>query len=62
MSTTAIVIVCIVAALILVGILAAVMLAPTRLDRPFAEGYTRRQWAALNERRRARAARQREHR
>jgi uncharacterized protein HemY len=62
MSSTALVIVCIVAALILVAVLAMVMLAPTRLRRPFAEGYTRRQWAALRERRRARMARRGRHR
>jgi hypothetical protein len=57
MSTTAVVIVCLAAGAILVAILATVMSAPTRLRRPFAEGYTRRQWAALREKRRASAAR-----
>jgi uncharacterized protein HemY len=61
MSTTALVIVCIVAALLLIALLATVMLAPTQLRRPFSEGYTRRQWAALRERRRARLARRQRH-
>jgi hypothetical protein len=62
MSSTAIITVCIVAGLILVAILATVMSAPTRLSRPFGEGYTRRQWAALREKRRALAARRGQHR
>jgi uncharacterized membrane-anchored protein len=53
MSGATLVIVCIVAAVILVAILATLMLAPTRLRRPFADGYTRRQWAAFREKRRA---------
>jgi uncharacterized membrane protein len=57
MSTSVLVIVCIIAALVLVALLVFVMLAPTRLRRPFSEGYTRRQWAALREWRRARLAR-----
>jgi uncharacterized protein HemY len=62
MSTTTLVIVCIVAAVILVGILAMLMLAPTRLREPFSHGYTRRQWDAWRERRQARAERQRRQR
>jgi hypothetical protein len=57
MSTTVLAIVCIVAGLVLVVMSATVMLAPVRLRRPFSAGYTRRQWAALRERRRARSGR-----
>jgi|GEM_PF-5695602 len=57
MSSTTLVIVCIVAAVILAAIVVTLMLAPTRLRRPFRDGYTRRQWAAFREKRRAQAAR-----
>jgi hypothetical protein len=56
-GTALVVIVCVVAALILVAILATLMLAPARLRRPFRDGYTRKQWAALREKRRAQAER-----
>jgi hypothetical protein len=57
MATTTLVIACIVAGLVLVAMLAAVMLAPAQLRQPFSDGYTRRQWAAWQERRRARSER-----
>ena len=62
MSITAIILINVLAALILVVIVAAVMHAPTRLRAHFEEGHTHRQKAALREQRQAEAARRREHR
>lgn len=56
MSITAIILMNITVAATLVAILAAVMLAPSRLRRHFEEGHTHRQKAALREQRRAEAA------
>ncbi|HEY5333545.1 MAG TPA: hypothetical protein VIJ21_08365 [Solirubrobacterales bacterium] len=47
MSISAIILMNLGAAAILAALLAAVMLAPTRLHRPFATGHTHRQKAAL---------------
>jgi hypothetical protein len=47
MSISALILINIGAAAIVTAILAAVMLAPTRLHRPFAAGHTQRQKVAL---------------
>ncbi|MFN8164070.1 MAG: hypothetical protein U0R26_09650 [Solirubrobacterales bacterium] len=63
MSFTAIILINIAVASTLTAILAAVMLAPSRLQRHFANGHTDRQRAALKEQRRAEAEqRHRRHR
>jgi len=58
MSLTTIILVNIGAASVLVAVVAAAMLAPTLLKRPFAEGHTHRQKAALRHKQRAEAAQQ----
>jgi hypothetical protein len=62
MSISTIIVMNALAASILVVILTALMLAPSRLRRPFAEGHTHRQKAALRAQRRAEAAQRRRHR
>jgi hypothetical protein len=62
MSISTIIIVNALAASLLVVILTALMLAPSRLRRPFAEGHTPRQKSALHAQRRAEAAQRRRHR
>lgn len=59
MSASSLIIMNIGAASALVVVLAAVMLAPTRLRRHFAEGQTHRQRAALRDKQRAEVAQQR---
>lgn len=59
MSISMLILVNAAAASLLVVILAALMLAPSRLRRPFAEGHTHRQKAALRAQRRAESAERR---
>jgi hypothetical protein len=59
MSLTTIILTNIGVALMLVAVLAAAMLAPTRLRRPFAEGHTHRQKSALRAKRRTEVIQQR---
>ena len=59
MSASTLIIMNIGAASALVVVLAAVMLAPTRLRRHFAEGHTQRQKSALREKQRAEVAQRR---
>lgn len=59
MSITTLVLINLGAAAALTVLLAAVMLAPSRLRRPFADGHTHRQRAALRAQKRIEAARQR---
>jgi hypothetical protein len=60
MSTSAIILMNVLVGSILVVILAALMLAPMRLRRHFAEGHTPRQKAALRAQHRAEAAERRQ--
>jgi hypothetical protein len=62
MSTSAIILINVLTASILVVIVAAVMLVPSRLRAHFEEGHTHRQKAALRAQRRAEAADRRQHR
>ncbi len=62
MSTSAIILINVLAASVLVVIVLAVMLVPSRLRAHFEEGHTHRQKAALREQRRAEAASRRQHR
>jgi ABC-type nickel/cobalt efflux system permease component RcnA len=62
MSITAIILINVLAASIMVVIVTAVMLIPSRLRSHFEEGHTHRQKAALREQRRAEAARRHERR
>lgn len=62
MSISAIILINVLAASILVVLVAAVMLVPSRLRAHFEEGHTHRQKAALREQRRAEAASRREQR
>jgi hypothetical protein len=59
MSLTTIILMNIGVASLLVVVLAAVMLAPARLRRPFAEGHTHRQRSALRAKQRTEVVRQR---
>ena len=62
MSTSAIILINVLAASVLVVIVSAVMLIPSRLRRHFEEGHTHRQKAALRAQRQAEAASRRQHR
>jgi ABC-type nickel/cobalt efflux system permease component RcnA len=62
MSISAIILINVLTASILVVLVAAVMLVPSRLRAHFEEGHTHRQKAALREQRQAEAARRHGHR